>query len=45
MAACTPATNAVDRILVLIDELEKVIAEIRHQAEQWKEDDSDRPDH
>lgn len=32
MAACTPATNAVDKLIDLIDELEKVIVELRRQA-------------
>jgi hypothetical protein len=33
MAVCTPATNAVDRLLDLLDELERVIVELRRQVE------------
>lgn len=38
MSACTPATNAVDRLLVLLAELEQVIAEVREQALEAKEE-------
>ncbi len=38
MSTCTPATNAVDLLLDLLDELERVIVELRRQAD---EDDRD----
>ncbi len=34
MAACTPATNAVDKLIDLIDQLERVIVELRRQADK-----------
>ena len=34
MAACTPATNAVDKLIDLIDQLEKVIVALRRQADE-----------
>lgn len=44
MAVCTPATNAVDRLLDLIDQLEQVIVELRRQADEEDErgDSDDR---
>lgn len=33
MSACTPASNAVDRVLVLLDELERVIVELRREVQ------------
>lgn len=32
MSVCTPAMNAVDRLLELLDQLEQVIVELRRQA-------------
>ena len=34
MAACTPATNAVDKLIDLIDQLDALIVELRRQDEQ-----------
>ena len=34
MSTCTPATNAVDLLLDLLDELERVIVELRRQSDE-----------
>lgn len=43
MAVCTPAANAVDRLLVILDELERVLVKLRDQAEREGGATSDRP--
>jgi hypothetical protein len=39
MSASTPVMNAVDRLLDLIDELEKVIADLRREIQEGEHGD------